>query len=126
MRGAVLLPFILLACAPDATARGTSAPVPVTGHPDIFYLPETRMRGPLTLGFEVSSFDRCWLEMTRAAARQLYRLAPEIEERGPHFFRVLMIGRRTPGTEGHFGHLGAYPCQVQAVRFLSVRRDRRR
>lgn len=122
MRIARLPAFALLLAA----APGERPPVPVIGHPDIFYLAETRMRGALTLGFEVSSFDGCWLDMTRPAARRLHRLAPETEERGPHRFRVTMIGRRTPpGLDHRFGHLGGYPCQVEAVRFLSVRRDRR-
>ena len=110
----------LIACR--AQPASIPGPVAVTGHPEIFYLPEQRMRGTLVLGFEVFAFEGCWLEMTRSAAIQFRRLAPDTDSRGPHRFRVAMMARRTPPGTGQFGHLGTYPCQVQATRFLSVRR----
>lgn len=121
MRVAFVSSLLALAVVAGCGSATFPAPVPVLGHPEIFYLPEERLRGRLVVGFEVFTFDDCWLEMTRDAATQFSRLAPEADGRGPHFFRVTMIARRTPPGLGHrFGHLGAYACQVQAIRFLEL------
>jgi hypothetical protein len=117
----------LTACETAPPPR--SEPVSVPGHPGIAYLPEQRMEGDLTLGFEISALDRCWFDMTAKASAQFERWAPEASSRGPHYYRVVIIGRSTPPLDpgnSEYGHLGVYPCQVQATRILSVKRRRAR
>ncbi|HYI63835.1 MAG TPA: hypothetical protein VEW71_03005 [Allosphingosinicella sp.] len=113
----------LAGCATTAPAERDFVP----GYPGVDYLPAERMAGELTLGFEVSRFEQCWFEMTGEAARRFRELAPDARGRGPYRYRVEMLARRAPSAEGRgFGHLGAYPCQIRASRFLSVQRVRTR
>lgn len=124
------LPVTIAAAALALAACGTTSSREydfVPGYPGVDYSPAERMAGELTLGFEVSQFGECWFEMTGEAARQFRELAPEARGRGPYRYRVEMMARRAPAAEGRsFGHLGAYPCQVRASRFLSVQRVRTR
>ncbi len=111
----------LAACGTGATQEYDFVP----GYPGVDYLPAERMAGELTLGFEISRFEDCWFEMTDEAALQFRQLAPESRRRAPYRYRIEMRARRAPSAEGRsFGHLGAYPCQVRANRFLSVQRVR--
>ena len=124
------LPGTIAALALALAACGTTSSGEydfVPGYPGADYLPAERMAGELMLGFEVSRFEQCWFEMTGEAARQFRELAPDARGRGPYRYRVEMMARRAPSAEGRtFGHLGAYPCQIRASRFLSVQRVRTR
>ena len=93
-------------------------PVPVPGHAGAVYSAPTRMEGTLVIGFEVFSFNDCWLDMSREASAQFRRLAPEASGRGPFYYRAVAVGRTAP--PGSYGHLGAYRCQIQVGRFITL------
>ena len=113
------MPAVAALAACQADPQPLSMFVP--GHDGSMYLPAERLEGHLTLGFEASTFNDCWFAMTEQAARQLGRADAEASARGPHEYRVVIMGNRAPHLDlGGYGHLGAYSCQVRAVRFLSI------
>jgi hypothetical protein len=101
---------------------------PAVAQEAIPYGPEARMQGLFETAFEHSSFNGCWLEMTPEAAEQ-YRtfLAgndPVTDKYGRSRVELEIVGRKADKREGLFGgygHLGASPCQIQAVRVLAAR-----
>lgn len=93
--------------------------------------PEQSFTGDLRLGFERQSFDQCWLDLANTAWADLGRLAPSpalADQRAVYAARVTLVGRRRnmingdfEGTVGlGFGHLGMYPCLVQATRITAA------
>lgn len=119
---------LMLAALAACQAKPEPLTVTVPGYPEVVNMPAKRMTGTLTLGFEISRFNQCWFDMTRAASARFQRIAPEASGRGPHRYRVVMFAMRTPSSDPaiQYGHLGMYPCQILATRFLSVKRTRYR
>jgi hypothetical protein len=118
---------ILLASAGCATAP----PVPVLPSQGPFG-PEQSFTGVLGLGFERQSFDGCWLSFKDSAFSDLARLAPSpalTDQTASYVAEVTLVGRRrdvldaTDGNLGEagFGHLGMYPCLVEAARITAAR-----
>ena len=126
-RGILALYVVATLAACETVPTAELAPVPVPGHPGVTYMPVQRMVGNIRLGFELQTFNGCWFGMTSEAYAQLQRHAPESNGRGPYQYRVAMMGRSTSPAESEstaYGHLGMYPCQVQATRFISIERVR--
>jgi len=104
MPAVVLAPVLLAAVAP--------------GHG-----PPQRFRGVFSSAFEFSAFDGCWLTFSRKAGRQFYaRVGPQGHD--GQRYRMIFLGRRSPasgGTAGNYGHLGAYPCEIEVLELRRVR-----
>jgi hypothetical protein len=94
---------------------------------------EQTFTGELRLGFERQSFNECYLEFRGSAMADLGRLAPSPalnDQRAPYATQVTLVGRRRSlinmGQEGPsgqgFGHLGMYPCLIEASRITAARR----
>jgi hypothetical protein len=92
---------------------------------------EQTLSGTLRLGFERQSFNDCWLDFRGTAMADLGRLAPSPalnDEQAPYSAEVTLVGRRRDmvnmGQEGPsgqgFGHLGMYPCLVEATRVTAA------
>jgi hypothetical protein len=94
---------------------------------------EQTFTGVLRLGFERQSFDECWLDLTNTASNDLYRLAPSpalADSQASYSADVTLVGRRRNVENGEpepgynsvgFGHMGAYPCEIQATRITAAR-----
>ncbi len=94
--------------------------------------PEQSFTGLLRLGFEQQSFDECWLDFRGSAMTDLSRLAPSpalADQTAPYGAEVTLTGRRrtmvnVPGDDlmgRGFGHLGQYPCLIEATRITAAR-----
>ena len=93
---------------------------------------EQSFTGILAFGFERQSFNNCWLELRGSAPADLERLAPSpalADERAPYAADVTLVGRRREvlnvdgqdvGGQG-FGHLGMYPCLIEASQITAAR-----
>lgn len=82
---------------------------------------ETELRGHYSWGFEVSSFQPCgaeesWWVAADAGLGQRYL---EITTR--QYDRVYVELRGEVGPEGKFGHLGAYPRELNVREVVEVR-----
>lgn len=122
---AALLPFLLLAgCAtpPQPPQLPQQGP----------FGPESSFTGVLALGFERQSFNNCWLELRGTAQADLARLAPSpalADERAAYAADVTLTGRRREllnpeardASGQGFGHLGMYPCLIEATRITAAR-----
>lgn len=122
---ALLLPILLMA--------GCAAPP----RPPLFpsqgpFGAERSFTGVLRLGFERMSFDECWLDPKGSAFADLARLAPSpalADQRAYYSADVTLTGRRRDmiNVTGNdfmgqgFGHLGMYPCLIEAVRITAAR-----
>jgi hypothetical protein len=93
---------------------------------------EQRFTGVLALGLERQSFNDCWLEFSGSAQADLARLAPGpvlADERASYAADVTLVGRRREmiNVGSHdvigqsFGHLGMYPCLIEANRIVAAR-----
>jgi hypothetical protein len=93
---------------------------------------EQNFTGILALGFERQSFNNCWLDLFGTAQTDLARLAPSpalADQRAPYAAEVTLVGRRRDmlNVEGQdvggqgFGHLGMYPCLIEATRITAAR-----
>ena len=127
MRGAaaLLLPILLMA--------GCAAPP----SPPLFprqgpFGAEQSFTGVLVLSFERQSFDGCWLDFSGSAQSDLGSLAPSpalADQRAFYSADVTLTGRRRnmvdvtgDNYQGQgFGHLGMYPCLIEAVRITAAR-----
>jgi hypothetical protein len=120
----LLLPILLTAgCA-------TPPPAPVVPSQGEFGA-ERSFTGTLRLGFERQSFNQCWLDLAGSAWSDLARLAPSpalADQMAAYSAEVTLVGRRRDminatgdnfGGQG-FGHLGMYPCLVEAVRIIAA------
>jgi hypothetical protein len=79
------------------------------------------MAGELILSFERSELLGCWFDATGEAGRQLGARTPD--PRASYRFRVRIAGQRTSRqVQGgpRFGHMGMFPCQIRATRFISI------
>lgn len=94
--------------------------------------PIQSLTGELRFGFERQSFDACWLDLSESAMAELARLAPSPalnDERAPYSAFATLAGRRRNlvnmtrnGPEGQgFGHLGSYPCLIEASQVTAAR-----
>lgn len=93
---------------------------------------EQSFTGVLALGLERQSFNDCWLEFRGSAQADLARLAPSpalADERAGYAADVTLTGRRREmrnlgdrqlSGEG-FGHLGMYPCLIEATAISAAR-----
>lgn len=118
-----LLPILFSAgCA-------TVPPAPGQGE----FGPEQRFTGALRLGFERQSLNECWLELGGSAWADLTRLAPSpalADQQATYAAEVTLVGRRramvnfaSDDLMGQgFGHLGSYPCLIEASQILAARR----
>jgi hypothetical protein len=126
MRGflTLLLPTLL-------TAGCATPPAPLVPSQGAFGA-ERSFTGILRLGFERQSFDQCWLDMRDSAFSDLARLAPSpalADQTAAYSADVTLIGRRRDmvNVTGNdlagqgFGHLGMYPCLIEAVRIIAAR-----
>lgn len=123
---ALLLPILLMVgCA-------TPPPAPVLPSQGEFGA-EQSFTGVLVLSFERQSFNGCWLDFRGSAGSDLGRLAPSPALADPQAFYsadVTLIGRRrnmvdVTGDDYRgqgFGHLGMYPCLIEATRITAARR----
>jgi hypothetical protein len=93
--------------------------------------PEQSFTGTLVLGFERQSLDQCWLDLAGSAQADLRRLAPSpalADSQAAYAAEVTLTGRRRDmlDVEGRdvrgasFGHLGMYPCLVEATRITAA------
>lgn len=93
---------------------------------------EQSLTGVLALGFERQSFNDCWLEFRGSAQADLSRLAPSpalADPEAAYVADVTLTGRRRVmiNAAGHdvrgqsFGHLGMYPCLIEATRVTAAR-----
>jgi hypothetical protein len=93
---------------------------------------EQSFTGVLALGFERQSFNDCWLEFRGSAQADLARLAPSpalADEQAFYAAEVTLVGRRreminvgSHDVRGQgFGHLGMYPCLIEASRIVAAR-----
>jgi hypothetical protein len=122
---ALLLPILLMAgCT-------TPPPAPVFPSQGPFGA-EQSFTGVLRLGFERMSFDECWLDPKGSAFADLARLAPSpalTDQRAFYSADVTLTGRRRNMVDvtgdnyrgQGFGHLGMYPCLIEAVRITAAR-----
>lgn len=94
--------------------------------------PEQSFTGLLRLGFERQSFDECWLDFRGSAMADLGRLAPSpalADQMASYSADVTLTGRRRAmvNVAGNdwmgqgFGHLGMYPCLIEATRITAAR-----
>ena len=109
----------------------TAPPAPVFPSQGEFG-PERSFTGHLRLGFERQSFDECWLDFRGSAMRDLGRLAPSpalADQTAPYGAEVTLTGRRRDmiNAAGNdfmgqgFGHLGMYPCLIEATAITAAR-----
>jgi hypothetical protein len=122
---AFLLPILLIA----GCATPPAAPLfPRQGE----FGAERSFTGVLRLGFERMSLDQCWLDPTGSAFADLARLAPSpalADQQASYSADVTLTGRRRDmvdvtgdNYQGQgFGHLGMYPCLIEAVRITAAR-----
>jgi hypothetical protein len=96
--------------------------------------PEQGFTGRLRLGFERQSFDECWLDFRGSAMADLGRLAPSpalADQTASYGAEVTLTGRRrimvnVAGSDlmgQGFGHLGMYPCLIEATRITAARTE---
>lgn len=96
--------------------------------------PEQSFTGRLHLGIERQSLDDCWLDFRGSAMADLGRLAPSpalADPTAPYGAEVTLVGRRRAmvnlaGSDlmgQGFGHLGVYPCLIEATRIIAARRE---
>lgn len=84
-------------------------------------------RGAYAYGFENSTFDGCWLDMSPQARADFDRRQPEAVQAGPaggFRYEIAFEGRREdyqgpPG--GGFGHMGMSRCRYEAIRLIDSR-----
>jgi hypothetical protein len=109
----------------------TAQPEPVFPSQGEFGAVETFI-GVLRLSFERQSFNECYLEFRGSAGADLARLAPSPaigDQQGVYAADVTLIGRRrnvinapAEGLMGvGFGHLGMYPCLIEATQITEAR-----
>ena len=122
---ALLLPILLMAgCA-------TPPPAPLFPRQGEFGA-EQSFTGVLVLSFERQSFEECWLDFRGSAGSDLTRLAPSpalADQQAAYVADVTLTGRRrnmvdVTGDDYRgqgFGHLGMYPCLIEAVRITAAR-----
>ena len=122
---ALLLPILLIA--------GCASPPPAPLYPrQGAFGAEQSFTGVLVLSFERQSFEECWLDLHGSAGSDLARLAPSpalADQRAAYVADVTLTGRRrnmVDVTDGNFrgqgfGHLGMYPCLIEAVRITAAR-----
>jgi hypothetical protein len=93
---------------------------------------ERSFTGIVRFGFERMSFDECWLDFRGSALSDLARLAPSpalADQMAAYSADVTLTGRRRDmvNVTGNnfmgqgFGHLGMYPCLIEAVRITAAR-----
>jgi hypothetical protein len=99
-----------------------TAQAPVPGDP------ATRVfRGAYSYGFEQSTFDGCWLNMSAEAWAEFERRQPESAQAaraGGYRYEIAFEGRREEyqgPPEGGFGHMGLARCRIEAIRLLDSR-----
>jgi hypothetical protein len=107
-----VLVLLTLGCAtPEA-----SAPAPA---PSV-----QTFRGLYSFGFEVSTFEGCWLNMSGDAWATFESRHPEIAETrsngGAYNYEIRFEGTRREGMPA--GHMGLYHCQYDVTRLLESRR----
>lgn len=121
----LVLPILLTA----ACASPPPAPVFPSQGP---FGAERSFTGVLRLGFERMSLDECWLDPAGTAFSDLARLAPSpalADQQASYSADVTLTGRRrdmlnVTGSDYQgqgFGHLGMYPCLIEAVRITAAR-----
>jgi hypothetical protein len=118
-------PILLWLAALTGGASPVSAAEPAT-----IVEPEQRFSGLHEMAFEVSVLDGCWLSFSSNARKELTALYPDwgrdILSRRRVRYRIDILGVREssdgePRSPG-FGHLGRYPCRIEATRTLAIER----
>ena len=114
----ILVPCLVAALASCATAPQTERP---SWHPQMNFLPPERMWGDIIASPERYEFQGCSFVGTPEVGRTL---APWMSDRSlVQLLRVVLIGQRTPPLaqgESGFGDLSRYPCEIRALRIVSV------
>lgn len=115
--------FLVQACAAATTHRmaapampSTPVAAPAPARPQTFH-------GVYRFGFEVSSFERCYLSMSGESRAEFERRHPEIAETrssgGVYEYDIAFEGTRR---EGPSGHMRAQNCEYAVTRLGDSRR----
>jgi hypothetical protein len=111
--------------APAPMEAAIAAPSRNLGRREPRYGAERYFAGKWITGPETSSFEGCWFERTQDAFGDFARLLNNQLPTGfSNAFEIGFIGRRADwpaGAPGGFGHLGHYPCQIEATKILKAR-----
>ena len=93
--------------------------------------PVQNFTGIVRLGFERQSFNECWLDFHGSSMAELGRLAPSpalADPQASYAADATLTGRRrdminVPGGDlmgRGYGHLGMYPCLIEATRITAA------
>jgi hypothetical protein len=115
-----------------AEGNGTAEsvpPPPHTGPSQPVYGPEQLMSGVFETRFERSDFNGCWLDFSTQASAQFRQLFPPDSADSPmrgRRYQMEIVGRRTidgsnPDGPELYGHMNAWPCQIEATRIVAAR-----
>lgn len=106
-----------------APVLAVTAPLLLAAAPQT-YAPERAFTGVYTASFEHSEFAGCWLSFGPQASKTFFGQVDHDKYWGASY-RISFTGRSTPRlklpTRGKgYGHVGAYPCEIQVTQLRSV------